>query len=129
MKLSDTQMQILAAAAVNPLRLAIPPAKLPTAAREAVRSSLLAKGLVEAVDAAADEHETWATEAGPVTYRLVAQEPTAGTTAAVEAGEAPGGLRTVRRKRHRPTRRPQSPWRAPCRSAGPVACATLPRPL
>ena len=49
--------------------------------------------LIEAVELdGVEEHETWATEAGPVTYRLVAQEPTAGTTAAVEAGEAPGGL-------------------------------------
>ena len=46
MKLSDTQMQILAAAAAHPLRLVSPPAKLPTAAREAVRKSLLAKGLI-----------------------------------------------------------------------------------
>lgn len=48
-KLSDTQTEILAAAAVRPLRLAIPPAKLPVVAREAVRKSLLAKGLTEAV--------------------------------------------------------------------------------
>jgi hypothetical protein len=93
MKLSDTQMQILAAAAAHPLLLAIPPAKLPTAAREAVRKSLLAKGLIEAVEVDdSDAHETWAAEAGPVTYRLVAQEPTQAATAAVEAGEAPGGL-------------------------------------
>ncbi len=50
MKLSDTQMQTLAAAAAHPLRLAIPLAKLPVAAREAVRKSLLAKGLIEAVE-------------------------------------------------------------------------------
>lgn len=91
MKLSDTQMQILAAAAAHPLRLAVPPAKLPVAAREAVRKSLLAKGLIEAVDAEAGELETWATEAGPATYRLVAQEPTEAATAAVDADEAPGG--------------------------------------
>ncbi|WP_439548860.1 DUF3489 domain-containing protein [Falsiroseomonas sp.] len=92
MKLSDTQMQILAAAAAHPLRLVVPPAKLPVAAREAVRKSLLAKGLIEAAEVdAADAHEAWATDAGPATYRSVAQEPAEGATAAVEAGEAAGG--------------------------------------
>lgn len=89
MKLSETQMQILAAAAAHPMRLAIPPAKLPVAARDAVRKSLLAKGLIEAVTVDdAGEQEAWATEAGPATYRLVAQEPTGGATPAVEAVEA-----------------------------------------
>ncbi|WP_207623103.1 DUF3489 domain-containing protein [Falsiroseomonas algicola] len=92
MKLSDTQTQILAAAATHPMRLAIPPAKLPTAAREAVRKSLLAKALIEAVEVdAADERDAWITEAGPVTYRLVAQGPAEAATAAVQAIEAPGG--------------------------------------
>jgi hypothetical protein len=92
MKLSDTQMQILAAAAAHPQLLAIPPAKLPTAAREAVRKSLLAKGLIEAVALdAAGECDAWITDAGPATYRLVAQEPTEAATAAVEAPEAVGG--------------------------------------
>jgi len=92
MKLSDTQTQILAAAAAHPLLLAIQPAKLPTAAREAVRKSLLAKGLIEAVEVdGAGEHEAWATEAGPVTYRLAAQEAAEVATAAAEATEAPGG--------------------------------------
>ncbi len=91
MKLCDTQTQILAAAATQPLRLAIPPAKLPVAAREAVRKSLLARGLIEAVDADADEQDTWATDAGPVTYRLAAQEPAEAATAAVEAAEPAGG--------------------------------------
>lgn len=60
MKLSDPQTQILAAATAHPLRLAVAPAKLPVAAREAVRKSLLAKGLIEAVAVdAAGEHETW----------------------------------------------------------------------
>lgn len=92
MKLSETQMQILAAAAEHPLRLVVPPTKLPVAARKAVRKSLLAKGLIEAVAVDdAGEQETWATEAGPVTYRLAAQEPAAGATAIAQATEAADG--------------------------------------
>jgi hypothetical protein len=102
MKLSDTQTQILAAAAAHPLRLTIPPAKLPAAAREAVRKSLLAKGLIEAVEPdATDDAATWITDAGPASYRATdaalallgaqAQEVTGGPTAVVEAGEAAGG--------------------------------------
>jgi hypothetical protein len=46
MRISDMQTQILAVAAAHPLRLAMPPARPPVAA---------------------DEHDAWTTEAGPVT--------------------------------------------------------------
>jgi hypothetical protein len=59
------------------------------ATREAVRKSLLAKGLIEAVEPdATDEAATWITDAGPASYRAIdaalavhgaqAQEPTEG---------------------------------------------------
>jgi hypothetical protein len=49
MKLSDTQRVILSAAAQHDTLLATPPAKLPTAARQAVLRSMIAKGLLEEV--------------------------------------------------------------------------------
>lgn len=63
MKLSETRRQIPTAAAAHPLRLTVPPAELPVAAREAVQEILLAKGLTEAVETDTDEQETRATEA------------------------------------------------------------------
>ncbi len=47
MAISDTGRRILAEAARHPLRLAVPPSKLPTAATRAVLNSLLKQGHVE----------------------------------------------------------------------------------
>lgn len=46
MKLSDTQMQILADAVQHPQRLAVPPDRLPAGARQMVGKALLKAGLV-----------------------------------------------------------------------------------
>ena len=50
MKLTDTQAQILAAAAAHPHGLALPPDRLPAAARQTVSKALLKAGLVTAVE-------------------------------------------------------------------------------
>ncbi|MFZ4499596.1 MAG: hypothetical protein ACOYMX_07815, partial [Burkholderiales bacterium] len=47
MALSDTARRILAEAAQHPLRLAVPPDKLPIAAARAVLNNLLKQGYVE----------------------------------------------------------------------------------
>lgn len=71
MKLTDTQMAILTAAAQHPERLAAPPAKLAPAPREAIRRSLLGKGLIEPVVLEnADAALAWAIEDGPAHYRI-----------------------------------------------------------
>jgi hypothetical protein len=60
MKLSDTQAQILAAAAQHPQHLAIPPERLPAAARQTVAKALLKQDLVIAVHRSADDaHTLW----------------------------------------------------------------------
>ena len=55
MKLTNTQAQILAAAAAHPYRLVLPPERLPIPARQAVAKSLLKHGLVAEVDGAATD--------------------------------------------------------------------------
>jgi len=73
MSLSPTQAAILAAAAQHPERLAAPPPKLAPAPRDAIRKSLLAKGLIEAAPLpAADEATAWPADGAPVTYRMTA---------------------------------------------------------
>ena len=50
MKLTGTQAQILTAAAAHPHGLALPPDRLPAAARQTVGKALLKAGLVTAVE-------------------------------------------------------------------------------
>jgi hypothetical protein len=70
MALSPTQAAILAAALQHPDRLAVPP-RLAPAPRQAIRKSLLAKGLVEPVVIyGADPAAAWNTEAGPTHFRM-----------------------------------------------------------
>lgn len=70
MPLSATQSAILAAAAAHPERLVVPP-KLGPAPREAIRRSLLAKGLIEpAAQPGTDAATAWPVGTEVVAYRI-----------------------------------------------------------
>ena len=68
-KLSDTQAVILSAAAQHPHGLVAPPAKLAPAPCDAVRKSLLAKGLMAPTEVP-DRTVAWLVEGGRVSYRI-----------------------------------------------------------
>jgi hypothetical protein len=73
MTLSPTQAAILAAAAQHPQHLIGPPPKLAPAPREAIRKSLLGKGLIEpATLDALDTATAWPADGGLVSYRITA---------------------------------------------------------
>jgi hypothetical protein len=73
MTLSATQMAILTAAAQQSERLVLPPAKLAPAPREAIRRSLLGKGVIEPVDLRdAEAGAAWAADGTLLTYRITA---------------------------------------------------------
>jgi hypothetical protein len=84
MKLTDTQTQILAAAAAHLDRLALPPERLPAAPRQAVGKALLKAGLVAAVaEPAAEAGAGWTIEGESLVLRV-----TDAGLAAIGAGEA-----------------------------------------
>ena len=73
MTLSATQMAILTAAAQQPERLVLPPAKLPPAPREAIRRSLISQGLIEPMDLPdAAAGAAWAADGTRLSYRVTA---------------------------------------------------------
>jgi hypothetical protein len=73
MKLTDTQAQILAAAAAHPAHLVLPPGRLPTAARQAVAKSLLKNDLAAAVDhPGADTLARWTVDGAAVLLAITA---------------------------------------------------------
>ncbi|MBY0338446.1 MAG: DUF3489 domain-containing protein [Acetobacteraceae bacterium] len=88
MTLSPTQAALLAAAQQHPQRLVAPPERLPPAPRDAIRKSLLAKGLIE--PAAADDVDdadpamAWSVDGAAALYRI-----TEAGLAAMEAATAP----------------------------------------
>ncbi|MBL6081909.1 hypothetical protein JMJ56_28395 [Belnapia sp. T18] len=68
---TPTQAAILAAALQHPQHLVAPPARLAPAPRDAIRNSLLAKGLIEpAALELSDETTAWMVNGVPVHYRL-----------------------------------------------------------
>ena len=71
MKLTDTQMAILVAAAQHPEHLAVPPERLPAAARRTVAKALLKSDLVIAVHRPAyDAHALWMAEGDSVLLKI-----------------------------------------------------------
>jgi hypothetical protein len=70
MTLSPTQAAILSAAARHPERLAAPPPKLAPTPRDAVRKSLLARGLIEPTAEVLDPATAWSVDAVLVNYRI-----------------------------------------------------------
>jgi len=71
MKLTDTQMAILTAAAQRPEHLAVPPARLPAAARQTVAKALLKHDLVIAVHRPAyDVHALWMVDGDSVLLKI-----------------------------------------------------------
>ncbi|WP_240048408.1 DUF3489 domain-containing protein [Crenalkalicoccus roseus] len=71
MKLTETQMAILAAAARHPEHLAYPPERLPAAARQAVAKALLKNDLMIAVHRPAyDAQALWMVDGGSVLLKI-----------------------------------------------------------
>jgi hypothetical protein len=91
---TPTQAAILTAALQDPQHIVSPPARLAPAPRDAIRRSLLAKGLIEpaALDQP-DESTAWTVNGVPVNYRLAE----AGLRAAVGTtdGGAPADATTM----------------------------------
>jgi hypothetical protein len=86
MKLTDTQAVILAAAAQHKQGLVAPPARLAPAPCDAVRKSLLAKGLIAPADAL-DRGTSWTVDGEAASYRITE----AGLAAlGIASEEAPG---------------------------------------
>ncbi len=82
---TPTQASILAAALQHPQHLIAPPARLAPAPRDAIRRSLLAKGLIEpAALGQPDESTAWTVNGVPVNYRLAE----AGLRSAAETADA-----------------------------------------
>jgi hypothetical protein len=88
MTLSPTQAAILSAAARHPERLAAPPPKLAPAPRDAVRKSLLARGLIAPTAEAIDPTTAWTADATLVGVRHVPLRP--------DGHHAAGSLRVAR---------------------------------
>jgi hypothetical protein len=92
MTLTPTQAAIFAAALQHPQHLVAPPARLAPAPRDAIRRSLLAKGLIEpaALDQP-DESTAWTMNGVPAHYRLAEAglRATFGTANASTPAEAP----------------------------------------
>jgi hypothetical protein len=124
MKLTDTQMQLLAAAAEHQDRLAKPPA-IPPGPRGAIEAKLRAAGLIEQVRLGADEHPAMAwrhADGEAIGYRiteagLAAVGPDAvagadmapqGAAESTEGGQPSAGTRAGRQ----PTRAAGGPSRA-----------------
>ncbi|MGG5823772.1 DUF3489 domain-containing protein [Falsiroseomonas sp. HW251] len=71
MKLTDTQQQILTAAAAHPDGLALPPDRLPAAPRQAVGKALLKAGLVAtAANLKAEPGTAWTIDGQPTLLRI-----------------------------------------------------------
>jgi hypothetical protein len=83
MSLTNTQTQILAAAAAHPHRLALPPERLPAAPRQAVAKSLLKAGFVEMLPVHDDGTDApWTIDGEPTLLRI-----TEAGLAAIGSGE------------------------------------------
>src|SRR3712207_6431819 len=97
MTLSSTQTAILAAAAQHSDRLASPPTKLAPAPREAVRRSVLAKGLIEpATLLETDAATAWPADGARVAYRITEAGLAAiGRTGGKAAHTGPGAPRST----------------------------------
>jgi len=90
MKLTDTQMAILAAAARHPEHLAVPPARLPAAARQTVAKALLRNDLVLAVHRPAyDAHALWMVDGDSVLLKVTDEALRAIGMAPQDAAPAP----------------------------------------
>src|SRR4051794_34732383 len=82
---TPTQAAILAAALQHPQNLVTPPVRLGPAPRNAIRRSLLAKGLIRpAIPEPPDEDTAWTVNGVPAHYRLAE----AGLRAAVGTADA-----------------------------------------
>jgi hypothetical protein len=90
MKLTDTQAVILAAAAQHKQGLVAPPARLAPAPQDAVRKSLLAKGLIAPADLL-DRGTAWTVDGDAVSYRITDAGLAALGIAPKEAPGAPTG--------------------------------------
>jgi hypothetical protein len=112
MKLTDTQAVILAAAAQHPHGVVAPPAKLAPAPRDAVRKSLLAKGLI-APSEMLDRSTTWTVDGEAVSYRIT----DAGLAALGIAPEEAPGAPTDAPELSIPTPEPQAAPTAPPRAS------------
>lgn len=88
MSLTSTQAAILAAALRHPQHLVAPPARLAPAPRDAIRKSLLAKGLIEpAAVEAPDDATAWPADGAPAHFRISdAGSQAIGTEPAADAG-------------------------------------------
>lgn len=92
MTLSPAQAAILAAGQQHPRHLVAPPARLAPAPRDAIRKSLLAKGLIEPVTVTGlDETAVWTLDGVPTHYRLTEAglRAAGGTAGADTVPEAP----------------------------------------
>src|SRR5689334_13238129 len=88
MKLTDTQAQILTAAAKHPDSVALPPDRLPAAPRQAVAKALLKAGLVAtAADLKPEPGTAWAIDGKPTLLRIT--EAGLAAVGAEAAQEAP----------------------------------------
>jgi hypothetical protein len=86
MKLTDTQAVILAAAAQHKQGLVAPPARLAPAPCDAVRKSLLAKGLIATAELL-DRSTAWTVDGDAVSYRIT---PAGLSALGIAPEEAPG---------------------------------------
>jgi hypothetical protein len=121
MKLTDTQAVILAAAAQHKQGLVAPPARLAPAPRDAVRKSLLAKGLIAPADAL-DRSTAWQVDGEAVSYRItdaglaaMGIAPDEATGAPTGAAEALGAPEAPPVPQAAPTALPRAPLREAAR--------------
>ncbi len=111
MKLTDTQAVILAAVAQHKQGLVARPARLAPAPQDAVRKSLLAKGLIAPAEVL-DRSTAWTVDGEPISYRITA----AGLAAlGIAPEEAPGAPTDAPEATPEPQAVPTPPPRASLR--------------
>jgi hypothetical protein len=121
MKLTDTQAVILAAAAQHKQGLVAPPAKLAPAPCDAVRKSLLAKGVIVQAELL-DRSIAWQVEGEAVSYRItdaglaaMGIAPDEATGVPTGAAEAPGAPEAPPVPQAAPTEPPRASLREAAR--------------
>jgi hypothetical protein len=138
---TPTQAAILAAALQHPHQLVAPPARLAPAPRDAIRKSLLAKGLIEPAALEAQDGSTaWPVAGTPVQYRLtgaglrVVTEPAprtdmpSGVTQLPVKADVPPQAPAAYRLPGPPRRPPPGPQGPSHRGQAARASASSPRP-
>ena len=120
---TPTQAAILAAALQHPQHLVTPPVRLAPAPRDAIRRSLLAKGLIEpAAREQPDENTAWTVNGVPTYYRLAE----AGLRSAVGTADAGALAEVPTTASHAPEARGTAPLLQEPPTAAAVASGAMP---